>query len=148
MPRRLTAGCSARHGLRRVVILHKQAATRQCARRQAARRVGSGRGVCCVVPRLPMEQPLAMRYAPQEVPLGYTASRLQCPVPPGYAGIGRSPRRASWLRRPRYDLRRASCDHPDFGSNASWQQPTEIGSYLPIPTGGFSMLKPVSLGRW
>jgi len=49
-PRRLTAGCSARRGLRRVVILHKQAATRQCARRQAALRVGAGRGVCGVVP--------------------------------------------------------------------------------------------------
>jgi len=44
----LPAGCSARRGLRSGVILHKQAATPQCARRQTALRVGVGRGVCGV----------------------------------------------------------------------------------------------------
>src|SRR3990167_461887 len=43
LQRHCSEGCSARRGLRRVVILHKQAATLQCAHRTVALR-GGGRG--------------------------------------------------------------------------------------------------------
>jgi hypothetical protein len=47
-PRRSAAGCSARRGLRRAVVPHKQAATPQCARRRPALRVETRIGVCGV----------------------------------------------------------------------------------------------------
>src|SRR3989338_1629910 len=48
LQRHCSEGCSARRGLRRVVILHKQAATLQCAHRTVALRVDAGRDVCGV----------------------------------------------------------------------------------------------------
>jgi rhodanese-related sulfurtransferase len=46
------------------------------------------------------------------------AVRTDCPVPSGCGKMRRLRRCASRLRSPGYDLRRASCIHPHFASNA------------------------------